>query len=53
MFMFGEYVEMILLGAVITTLFFGGWQIPWISGAGYAFRAGPGLGRHLAGHLLA
>lgn len=36
-FLFAEYVEMILLGATITTLFFGGWQIPWITGAGYHF----------------
>ncbi|HUT53542.1 MAG TPA: complex I subunit 1 family protein [bacterium] len=34
MFMFGEYVEMILLAGVITTLFFGGWQIPWVSPEG-------------------
>ncbi len=37
MFLFGEYVEMILLSAIITTLFFGGWQLPWIDGSGYEF----------------
>jgi NADH-quinone oxidoreductase subunit H len=42
MFMFGEYVEMILLAAVITTLFFGGWQIPYVSPDGF----------HIAGHQL-
>ena len=31
MFMFGEYVEMILLSAVLTTLFFGGYSIPGLS----------------------
>ncbi len=46
MFLFGEYVEMILLSAILTTLFFGGWQIPWIDGAGY--QLGPWQGRHLA-----
>jgi NADH-quinone oxidoreductase subunit H len=37
MFMFGEFVEMIFLAAVITTLFFGGWQIPWLDAAGLRF----------------
>lgn len=37
MFMFGEFVEMILLSAIITTLFFGGWQIPWIDAEGIRF----------------
>jgi len=35
MFMFGEFVEMIFLAAVLTTLFLGGWQIPGISAAGF------------------
>jgi NADH-quinone oxidoreductase subunit H len=37
MFLFAEYVEMILLSAMLTVLFFGGWQIPWIDGEGYRF----------------
>jgi NADH-quinone oxidoreductase subunit H len=37
MFMFGEFVEMILLSAIITTLFLGGWQIPWVSANGIDF----------------
>jgi len=31
MFMFSEFVEMIFLSAVIATLFFGGYQIPWVN----------------------
>ncbi len=34
MFMFGEFVEMIMLSVVITTLFLGGWQIPWVDSQG-------------------
>lgn len=34
MFMFGEFIEWIVLGTVITTLFFGGWQIPYLSSQG-------------------
>jgi len=36
-FMFGEFVEMIFLAAVITTLFLGGWQIPWLDHEGIRF----------------
>lgn len=43
MFLFGEYVEMILLGAVVTTLFFGGWQIPFVSAQGVEAGALTGL----------
>jgi len=34
MFMFAEYVELILLATLITVLFFGGWQIPWVNADG-------------------
>ncbi len=30
LFMFGEYVHMTLACALITTLYFGGWNIPWV-----------------------
>jgi len=36
MFMFGEFVEMVLLSAVVTTIFLGGWQIPFISQEGWS-----------------
>lgn len=42
MFLFGEYVEMILLATLITLLFFGGWQIPWIDGVGWQFASWQG-----------
>lgn len=32
MFMLGEFVEVITLSALFTTLFLGGWQLPWILG---------------------
>jgi NADH-quinone oxidoreductase subunit H len=50
MFLFAEYVEMILLSAILTVLFFGGWQIPWIDGEGYRFWqwSGPWAGTWLA-----
>lgn len=34
MFMFGEFVEWIVLGTVVATLFFGGWQVPYLSSEG-------------------
>ncbi len=30
MFMLGEFVEIITLSALFTTLFLGGWQLPWV-----------------------
>jgi NADH-quinone oxidoreductase subunit H len=30
MFMFGEFIQVIILSAIMTTIFFGGWQIPWL-----------------------
>ncbi|MBC7793300.1 MAG: NADH-quinone oxidoreductase subunit H, partial [Clostridia bacterium] len=32
MFMLGEFVEIVVLSAVFTTLFLGGWDLPWIMG---------------------
>ncbi len=31
LFMFGEYVHMTLASALMATLYFGGWTIPWVS----------------------
>lgn len=31
-FMFTDFVETILVGALATTIFLGGWQVPWLSG---------------------
>jgi NADH-quinone oxidoreductase subunit H len=33
MFMLGEFVEIVVLSAVFTTLFLGGWDLPWIMGS--------------------
>jgi len=34
MFPLGEFVEVVLLGAVFATLFLGGWQVPWLHADG-------------------
>jgi NADH-quinone oxidoreductase subunit H len=44
LFMFTDFLEVIVLAAMSTTLFFGGWQVPWLGDGGFAF---PG-GGHLA-----
>jgi NADH-quinone oxidoreductase subunit H len=31
LFMFGEYVHMVIASSIIVTLYFGGWHIPWVS----------------------
>ncbi|MFC1852649.1 NADH-quinone oxidoreductase subunit NuoH [candidate division CSSED10-310 bacterium] len=35
MFYMGEYINMVVMSAVITTLFFGGWQIPFLYRDGF------------------
>ncbi|MCE5271349.1 NADH-quinone oxidoreductase subunit H [bacterium] len=36
-FMFTDFVEKILIACLATTLFLGGWQVPWLSDSGLAF----------------
>ena len=42
LFMFTDFLEVIVLASLATTLFFGGWQVPWLGDGGFAF---PGGGR--------
>jgi NADH-quinone oxidoreductase subunit H len=37
MFMMADFVEIVLVAALITTLFFGGWQVPYLDRGGFAF----------------
>ncbi len=43
LFMFTDFLEVILLSALATTLFFGGWQVPWLGAGGFAFPWGGNL----------
>jgi NADH-quinone oxidoreductase subunit H len=48
-FMFSDFAESVLVAALVTTMFFGGWQIPFLTREGFAFP----WGGHLAlPHLL-
>jgi len=40
LFLLGEFIEIVVLAALITTLFFGGWQIPWLADGGFVFGNG-------------
>jgi len=40
MFMMAEYIHMVVGAAVLATLFFGGWQFPYLGDAGFAFPGG-------------
>jgi len=53
MFMFGEYVEMILLAAVITTIFFGGYDLPGVSVANFNAWFGDLVGQNGVALLVA
>ena len=37
MFFLGEFAEIIVVSAMLTTLFFGGWQVPYMTPEGFAF----------------
>jgi NADH-quinone oxidoreductase subunit H len=36
-FMFSEFVEMIVISMLAATLFFGGWQVPYLQASGFVF----------------
>ena len=37
LFMFTDFLEVIVLSSLATTFFFGGWQVPWLGDAGFVF----------------
>jgi NADH-quinone oxidoreductase subunit H len=37
LFMMSDFVEVVLVSALVTTLFFGGWQVPWLMRDGFHF----------------
>ena len=43
LFMFTDFLEVIVLSALTTTLFFGGWQVPWLGDGGFVFPWGAGI----------
>ena len=58
MFMLSEFIEIAIIAALFTTLFLGGYNLPWLTDAGFVFpggahaRARPRLGRRdPAAHL--
>jgi NADH-quinone oxidoreductase subunit H len=42
MFYMAEYIEVIVIAGVLTTLFFGGWQLPYLTDTGFVFPWGGG-----------
>jgi NADH-quinone oxidoreductase subunit H len=43
MFFMAEYIEVIVIAGLVTTLFFGGWQVPYLADAGFSFPWGASL----------
>jgi len=37
MFMFTDFIETVLIASLVTTFFFGGWQVPWLADSGFVF----------------
>ncbi len=44
MYYLGEFAEVVVSSALITTLFFGGWQIPYLTPVGFSLPGGAHLG---------
>ncbi|MDD5207777.1 MAG: NADH-quinone oxidoreductase subunit NuoH [Elusimicrobiales bacterium] len=42
-FMFAEFIEIVLISMLIATLFFGGWQVPYLYETGFMFPGGAEL----------
>lgn len=40
----GEFVEIVVMAGLITALFFGGWQVPYLTGHGFVFPWGGQIG---------
>src|SRR5215469_838186 len=43
MFMMSDFVEVVLVAALVTTLFFGGWQVPYLGREGFHFPWGSSI----------
>ncbi|MBI4367951.1 MAG: NADH-quinone oxidoreductase subunit H [Candidatus Omnitrophica bacterium] len=43
MFFFTDYLETIMIACLATTLFFGGWQVPYLAASGFLFPWGAAL----------
>jgi len=50
LFMMTDFMEIIVVSSLVTTLFFGGWQVPWLGSDGFHF---PGGGQWLLPRWLA
>ena len=52
-FFFAEFISTVVIGGLVATLFFGGWQVPWLSPEGFRLPGGIGIPLpHLAVVLL-
>ena len=49
LFMMTDFMEIIIISSLVTTLFFGGWQVPWLGADGFHF---PGGGQWLLARWL-
>ncbi len=48
LYMMGEWIEVVVIAALLTAMFLGGWSIPWLPEAGIISSATPVLGENLA-----
>ncbi|MGF1509680.1 MAG: NADH-quinone oxidoreductase subunit H [Myxococcota bacterium] len=48
MFFMAEYIEVIVIAGLVSTLFFGGWQVPYLADTGFSFPGGVSFALHEA-----
>ncbi len=52
MFMMAEYLHLVVGSTILATLFFGGWQFPYLQDAGFVFPGGATVAVHWAAVLV-
>jgi NADH-quinone oxidoreductase subunit H len=43
MFFMTDFVEVVIISALVSTLFFGGWQVPYLTASGFVFPGGAAI----------
>jgi NADH-quinone oxidoreductase subunit H len=51
MFFLGEFIEVVFASAIIVTVFFGGWDFPFLKYDGWHFNFGTWFGYHVGGYI--
>jgi NADH-quinone oxidoreductase subunit H len=48
LYMMGEWIEVVVISALLTAMFLGGWSLPWVSESGMISALSPSFGENMA-----